>query len=746
METIRNTLSTLLWLALLVIVGVASMSSVRWTSPAVHMESSFGPSRDLSYAMVLGLMILIVAALTPWTRVTYRRSFLAISTGLVVVGIVVSSLAASDKALALYWGSGLLIGLILMVCTRRLADRPWKIRLAVIVVVTLGAVFATKAWIREKIEIDQTWQNYLEMRNDFWAKQGKTLDDPTVKMFEARMLSRDNGGFFFHGNLGGMYLATVLFVGLGLVVDRWRRKDQPLGTAWLIGAGVLVLTILSALVLTLSKGAILATTMTLLILAAIWVFRRQLTAHFRTSVIGTALLLLITVGVVVGYGLTKQTLPTLSMAYRWQYWTASYHMFLDHPLAGVGLGNYGHYYQRYKLPEAEEEVTSPHNYIVQGFTQMGVIGGLGFTLLPIAILYQIARSCRSSIQNQKSKIKNSPPGPAAPLVMLYVGGGIFLILFLFNQSGLPGPFYLLAEYFPYLLVFAVAFPIACFRGDRFDTIENDPPGPGLVLCLAGALVVFTLGDLVNFSLEEPSTQILFFFLAGVTLAAAHPPEPSEAGIGWLNAAAAVGLSAYTAVLAVPGFEAESAAVRSEKIAPASDPSYDGPYQTFSELAERYGYDAHLAAQAGKRLFLMAQSQHDPGVAREAADWLTKATQRAPAVSTFRSQEAQAYLLLTEIDHDRKFDHYRAAEKHYEEAFALSPRSKTLALSVGRAYLQHYQELPATESAERTRVRDRAKAFFQTALTLDRSLPEKSMRRLGPQQMQQLTSGLEALSK
>jgi len=742
METVLRKLSSFLWIVLLVVLGVASTSSIRWVSPAMHIQSGFGPSRDLTYALILGLIILITAVLTPARGPARWSVILKVSMGLLVGGIVLSSFLATDKSLAFYAGSGLLIGLVLMATTCKLADKPWKIHLALIVITTLGAVFSAKAWIREKVEIDQTWQNYVETRNELWARQGKSLDDPSVKMFEARMLSRDNGGFFFHGNLGGMYLATVFFVSLAMVGRRFVNRKNPYGIAWLIGSILLTLFILSALILTLSKGAILATVLTSFLIAGVWVLRKKIASHFRLAVVTAVGLTVLAGAGLIGYGLVKKTLPTLSMAYRWQYWIASYEMFKDHPLAGVGLSNYGHYYQQYKLPQAEEEITSPHNFVVQGFTELGTIGGVGFLLLPFAILYQIARDKKFQSVNPKM---TSESGPNAPIVLLSVMAGVFGLLFLFNQSGLPGPLYLLAEYFPYLIIFPVAFVLCGLKGDRFDTIDISPVNNFTILCLVGALIAFIAGDIVNFSLEEPSTQFLFFFIAGLALAAVRPADSRPVKFGWANIVYLAAAILFSSVLVYPAVKSENAATEGAKFA-TSDPAFDPAYQEMEKLADQFTYDPHLASQAGSRLIELSKGSQDPvPTLLQATEWFRKAIEKAPNVWQFHSQLGQAWLMLADIDPNDKLSYLEKSESSFEQAYRLARRSKNLAMTLGLLYVKHIHALPADQKDQREKLTDLAKKHLNDALSLDRALPEKSIRRLGERQVREIQSAMSSLN-
>lgn len=61
-------------------------------------------------------------------------------------------------------------------------------------------------------------------------------------------------------------------------------------------------------------------------------------------------------------------------------WTSAWQMFQDHPLTGVGAGNYAKQYQtRYILPEAKErKLGHAHNNLLHILAETGIIGILGF--------------------------------------------------------------------------------------------------------------------------------------------------------------------------------------------------------------------------------------------------------------------------------------------------------------------------------------------------------------------------------
>jgi hypothetical protein len=76
-----------------------------------------------------------------------------------------------------------------------------------------------------------------------------------------------------------------------------------------------------------------------------------------------------------------------SFHFRWEYWRSTLAMIGDHPLFGCGPGNFKDYYTRYKLPEASEEVSDPHNFVLE----MAANAGLPALLLFGAVLIGFAR-------------------------------------------------------------------------------------------------------------------------------------------------------------------------------------------------------------------------------------------------------------------------------------------------------------------------------------------------------------------
>jgi O-antigen ligase len=63
---------------------------------------------------------------------------------------------------------------------------------------------------------------------------------------------------------------------------------------------------------------------------------------------------------------------------RMAHWQAGWAMAMDHPLVGVGPGNYEAVYPRYYLGDWLEPLGHAHNYYINTFAETGIIGLVAF--------------------------------------------------------------------------------------------------------------------------------------------------------------------------------------------------------------------------------------------------------------------------------------------------------------------------------------------------------------------------------
>jgi O-antigen ligase len=81
---------------------------------------------------------------------------------------------------------------------------------------------------------------------------------------------------------------------------------------------------------------------------------------------------------------------------RMAHWQAAWEMFSDHPLLGVGFGNYQVIYPVYALPRWSDPLGHAHNYYLNVAAEAGMVGLAGYVILWLAALAQGWRAVRSS--------------------------------------------------------------------------------------------------------------------------------------------------------------------------------------------------------------------------------------------------------------------------------------------------------------------------------------------------------------
>ncbi len=138
------------------------------------------------------------------------------------------------------------------------------------------------------------------------------------------------------------------------------------------------LSIGSCLVLTKSRSAYLAALVGVCLLAGAWWL---VAARRRGRVRRLVLTVVLAGGLVAGAiggglavgGLDVQVLTEApkSLGYRLEYWRSTWAMIGDHPWLGCGPGNFQAAYTQYKLPQSSEEISDPHNFLLEVWATAG---------------------------------------------------------------------------------------------------------------------------------------------------------------------------------------------------------------------------------------------------------------------------------------------------------------------------------------------------------------------------------------
>lgn len=177
----------------------------------------------------------------------------------------------------------------------------------------------------------------------------------------------------------------------------------PRAPLWLVvaatGGGILV---------SLSRGALLASICALLIMAAVALPRSRPLIGFGIVVLG----IIIAGG---GIGLVPSTItnslaeqfgvanldlanPTpdnWAVTERLAHMESGLRMFADHPILGVGIGNYPAAYDHYRVAAVwADALGHAHNYYINIAAEAGIIGFVGFLVLLVSALVICARAFR----------------------------------------------------------------------------------------------------------------------------------------------------------------------------------------------------------------------------------------------------------------------------------------------------------------------------------------------------------------
>lgn len=168
-----------------------------------------------------------------------------------------------------------------------------------------------------------------------------------------------------------------------------------------------VLTVLSIVTSVLAVGAILLTRsrggIAGFLLGAVFAFCALFLNHTHLSGLKkiSALALVFVLSGAVVFGVTVNYLNRKYDPERVLLLTSAYHMWQDHPLYGVGIGRWNEVYRaHYMLKGAREpKLSLPHNNIANFFSGAGVLGGGGFVLFMLSVLYVLLRALRTQPDN-----------------------------------------------------------------------------------------------------------------------------------------------------------------------------------------------------------------------------------------------------------------------------------------------------------------------------------------------------------
>ena len=228
-------------------------------------------------------------------------------------------------------------------------------------------------------------------------------------------------GLYGSPNNLALYLERALPV---LLAVAWQGRQQV--SRWLYGLAALP--VLAALVMTLSKGALLIGLPAALLAMGLAQRRRKATWFAVGAVVVVALLVL-------PFAFTERFRSVLNLStgtafFRLKLWRATLSMIADHPFTGVGMDNFLYSYRsRYVLPSAwgELDLSHPHNLILDTWTRLGLPGLAAVGWLLFAFLRIAWRQFQAATGDQRALLLGLGAAMVAALAHGLVDHALFLI-------------------------------------------------------------------------------------------------------------------------------------------------------------------------------------------------------------------------------------------------------------------------------------------------------------------------------
>ncbi len=281
------------------------------------------------------------------------------------------------------------VAYVLLRCLPR--GRGESAALALGMVVTASAVGAYGIF-QGVVELPWVQEEYRRDPEAMRQKIGATgsvdpADAPRSAALDNRVLqSNEPFATFGLANSLAAYLVGPLVLLLATGLRGLSRPSRPGFSRWpaLLAAAAPGMVLLTCLVMTKGRSAWVG----LMVAAGLlgWRARRLLPRRVLLGAgvaAGIAVATLVVVGLKTGR-LDPQVLTqsNLSMRYRIEYWRATWAMINDpgdrdgaaahrNFWRGVGPGNFGRHYVRYKLPQASEEVQDPHDLFLEAWATAG---------------------------------------------------------------------------------------------------------------------------------------------------------------------------------------------------------------------------------------------------------------------------------------------------------------------------------------------------------------------------------------
>lgn len=502
---------------------------------SLSVQSTTMPANLADNIYTLSISAVLIFSLVLWLvwnlcgeRFFYRFTGIEIGLLLFCIAAVFAGFVASNKRLAITNFVTLLAPAVMAVLLVQILDSHSKIKLLLCVTAALAVVSAYQSADQFLSSNQMTIDQYEQSPQSILEPLGILPGTFAQFLFEHRLYTKGIRGFFTTGNSAGSFALLATFAAIALFIDKIKvlgsfknsKSKTQNSKLYIILCAIAVAAVIFGLVITQSKGVIISSLFAVVLFILLLRFGDWVKAHKQAIILICLLLFIVVAFIVARYGLTHGRLPGgNSMLVRWQYWHASAKMFADHPLTGIGPGNFANFYHRYKPAEALESVADPHNFLLSILTQYGPLGLFGF----LAMLFiPLAKTIPSSgIEHQVSSIKPAFKTLAITYLII-VSAALLLIRPMIMQMPLGHIFGVKL----YLILVLYVAPAAVFViGFWLLTAEPKTPAKSyksnatyIQAALFCAVLGVMLHNLIDFAIFEPPVLTAFWAIMAALIA------------------------------------------------------------------------------------------------------------------------------------------------------------------------------------------------------------------------------------
>jgi O-antigen ligase len=483
--------------------------------------------------------------------------------------------------------------------------RSW-LRLRIVAGVCFGLllVYLAQGMVYHFVEAADNVRYWRDNKQDILRERGWTEGSFEALQFEKKLTSGEMIGFNQSPNSFAAVIVMLMVISTGSAIQRRAHGD---GIGWPI---VILLTCSAALMVLYFTGSrtsagTLVIAAGLLALLGVPRIRGWAINHSAAAYAIAAAVVLCGATALIGHGVYHGSLPQDSLNFRWRYWVAAAKLVRQHPLAGVGWGNFGPHYLAVRAAAAAEEIRDPHNFIVRAFAELGVLGGL----ITLAWLARAARDLTRPVTPPRAKTPDASKLASATgfalLLTILIGGVLLNSAVAIDWSQKQA--FLILETFRRVLalgLLCVGAIVIAVRSTKAQELD-DRPAPWLLYGVIAGLGVFFVHNLIDFVLAEAGPLTIFAVVLG---AATGIRTPSVAGSkkrrGVAIAALAVGAIVCfvaTILLVIPVADAEQRARDADDVLRNNRP--DLAAGLLRNCFQEVSYNADYAFRASRALML-----------------------------------------------------------------------------------------------------------------------------------------------